>query len=70
MQVPGHLMSLSGFAGTSRDTSWAYSHLAMTCGHTWKDISVTTLVIVGRYDWVCPPAGSRMLAAGLPTPSS
>jgi proline iminopeptidase len=31
-----------------------------------KDISVPTLVIVGRYDWICPPAASRILAAGIP----
>jgi proline iminopeptidase len=31
-----------------------------------KDISAPTLVIVGRYDWICPPAASRILAAGIP----
>lgn len=29
-------------------------------------IQVPTLVIAGGYDWVCPPAASRTLAAGIP----
>ncbi|HEY7279170.1 MAG TPA: alpha/beta fold hydrolase [Trebonia sp.] len=28
-------------------------------------ICTPTLVIVGQYDWVCPPASSRALAAGI-----
>jgi proline iminopeptidase len=27
---------------------------------------VSTLVIAGDHDWVCPPAASRSLAAGIP----
>jgi proline iminopeptidase len=30
------------------------------------EISSPTLVIVGSYDWVCPPAASRALVAGIP----
>ncbi|MEU4235468.1 alpha/beta hydrolase [Nonomuraea sp. NPDC026600] len=30
------------------------------------EISVPTLAIVGRYDWVCPPAAARLLAAQIP----
>jgi proline iminopeptidase len=29
-------------------------------------ITARTLVIVGRHDWVCPPAAGRALAAGIP----
>jgi len=29
-------------------------------------ITSPTLVIVGRHDWVCPPAAGRVLAAGIP----
>jgi proline iminopeptidase len=29
-------------------------------------ITARTLVIVGRHDWVCPPAAGRELAAGIP----
>ena len=29
-------------------------------------ITAPTLVIVGRHDWVCPPAGGRAIAAGIP----
>jgi proline iminopeptidase len=30
------------------------------------EIEVPALVIVGAYDWICPPVGSRLLAARLP----
>lgn len=29
------------------------------------EIAAPTLVIVGHYDWVCPPAGGPALAAGI-----
>jgi predicted alpha/beta hydrolase family esterase len=31
-----------------------------------SEIAVPTLVIAGRYDWVCPPAASRTIAAAIP----
>jgi proline iminopeptidase len=31
-----------------------------------RSITARTLVIVGRHDWVCPPAAGRALAAGIP----
>ena len=30
------------------------------------EIAVPTLVIVGRHDWVCPPAGGRAIADAVP----
>jgi proline iminopeptidase len=30
------------------------------------DVGVPTLVVTGRYDWVCPPVASRLLAAAIP----
>lgn len=30
------------------------------------EITVPTLVVGGRHDWVCPPAASRALASGIP----
>lgn len=30
------------------------------------EIAAPTLVIVGRHDWVCPPAGGRAIAAAIP----
>jgi len=30
-----------------------------------KDIAVQTLVMVGKYDWVCPPRASRAIARGI-----
>jgi pimeloyl-ACP methyl ester carboxylesterase len=31
-----------------------------------SEITVPTLVIVGREDWVCPPVASRILASSIP----
>jgi proline iminopeptidase len=31
-----------------------------------REIAAPTLVIIGRHDWVCPPAAGRALAAALP----
>lgn len=64
-EIPDRIMALSGFV---EDVSRYFfdvlapsydlrSHLAT--------ITTPTLVIVGRYDWVCPPAGSRALATGI-----
>jgi proline iminopeptidase len=66
MQVPGHLMSLSGFAGEVASYFFGVLAPRYDLRPHLKDISVPTLVIVGGYDWVCPPAGSRILAAGIP----
>jgi proline iminopeptidase len=30
------------------------------------DIAAATLVIVGRHDWVCPPAAGRLIARTVP----
>lgn len=65
-EVPGQLMSLSGF--TDDVARYFFGVLAprYDLRPHLKDISAPTLVIVGRYDWVCPPVGSRILAAGIP----
>jgi len=66
MQVPGHLMSLSGFAADVASYFFGVLAPRYDLRPHLKDISVPTLVIVGGFDWVCPPAASRILAAGIP----
>lgn len=66
MEVPGHLLSLSGFAADV--ARYFFGELAPNYDlrRYLPDISVPTVVIGGGYDWVVPPAGSRALAAGIP----
>jgi proline iminopeptidase len=64
--VPGRLLALSGFAADVaafffRELAASYDVRAELAA-----IDVPALVVVGREDWVCPPAGARALAAGLP----
>jgi proline iminopeptidase len=66
MDIPQHLMSLTGFAGDV--ASYFFSELAPRYdlrGHL-SSIALPTLVIVGAHDWVCPSAASRVLAAEIP----
>jgi proline iminopeptidase len=66
MDVPGRLMSLSGF---SADVA-AYFFGVLAPGYDLrphlKDVSARTLVITGHYDWVCPPVVSRILTTQIP----
>jgi proline iminopeptidase len=66
MEIPRHLMSLTGFAGDI--AGYFFSELAphYDLRRHLSSIAVPTLVIVGGYDWVCPPAASRILAAEIP----
>ncbi len=66
MQVPGQLLSLSGFVPDVARHFFGVLAPRYDLRPHLKDINVPTLVIVGRFDWVCPPVGSRMLAAELP----
>ena len=64
--VPGQIMTLSTLAtdvashffGTLAGSYDLRPHLAQ--------ITVPTLVIVGRHDWICPPIASRTLATAIP----
>lgn len=66
LDIPGRLFPLSSF------TSEVAQHFfgALAPGYDLRprlaQIGVPTLVTVGRYDWVCPPAASRTLAADIP----
>lgn len=66
MAVPGRLMSLSGFSGDVASYFFGVLAPRYDLRPQLKDISVPTLVIVGKYDWVCPPVNSRTLAARIP----
>jgi proline iminopeptidase len=66
MEVPGHLMSLSAFADDVAGYFFGVLAPQYDLRPDLKHIAVPTLVIVGGYDWVCPPVGSRALAAGIP----
>jgi proline iminopeptidase len=63
--IPGLILPLSGFA---RDVA---EHFFGVLAHAYDlrprlaEISAPTLVVVGSYDWVCPPVASRALAAGI-----
>jgi len=64
--IPGQLLALSGF---SADVArYFFTELAPSYDLRARlpEISAPTLVMVGRYDWVCPPAASRILAAQIP----
>jgi proline iminopeptidase len=64
--VPGRLFALSGFnaavAGRFFNELAGHYDVRRRLG----EIRAPALVITGGYDWVCPPAGGRVLAAGIP----
>ncbi|MCU7727508.1 alpha/beta hydrolase [Actinoplanes sp. KI2] len=66
MDVPGRLFPLSSFAGEVAQHFFGTLAPDYDLRPGLARIGVPTLVVVGRYDWVCPPAGSRVLAAGIP----
>jgi proline iminopeptidase len=65
-EVPGQLMRLSGFSADIAGYFFGVLAPAYDLRPRLAEISVPTLVIVGRYDWVCPPVGSRTLASEIP----
>lgn len=64
--VPGRLMALTTF--DSQVAGHFFSELAprYDVRNRLSEIAVPTLVIVGRYDWVCPPAAGRAIADTIP----
>lgn len=64
--VPGRLMALSSL---NQDiAAHFFSQLAADYDLRPRltEIAAPTLVIVGRHDWVCPPAGGRAIATAIP----
>jgi len=64
--VPGQILPLSGFS--PEIARYFFSALAPSYDlrPRLQEIGVPALVIVGCYDWVCPPAASRLLATEIP----
>ena len=64
--VPGRLFPLS--RRSVHVTQHFFSKLAShyDVRDRLAEITVPTLVVAGAYDWVCPPAASRTIAAGIP----
>jgi proline iminopeptidase len=64
--VPGWLLPLSRFSPEIAAHFFRTQAPAYDLRPRLPEIAVPALVVVGRWDWVCPPAASRALAAGLP----
>ena len=64
--VPGPILRLSGFAREVADYFFGVLAPEYDLRPRLAEISAPTLVVVGSYDWVCPPVASRALAAGIP----
>lgn len=64
--VPAPLMSLSGFAPEVARHFFTRLAPDFDLRSRLCAVAVPSLVLVGRYDWVCPTAASRVLAAGIP----
>ena len=64
--IPGRLMPLSGFAADIAQHFYGVLAAQYDLRQRLGEIRATSLVIVGSYDWLCPPAASRILAAGIP----
>jgi proline iminopeptidase len=64
--VPGPILQLSGFAREVAEYFFGVLAADYDLRPRLAEISSPTLVIVGSYDWVCPPAASRALVAGIP----
>ncbi len=64
--VPGRLLRLSTFAPDVAGYFFGVLAADFDVRPRLAEIGVPTLVIVGRDDWVCPPAASRALASQMP----
>ena len=66
MEIPGRLMSLSGFSGDVAQHFFTELAPRFDVRRHLPDISVPTRVLVEEYDWVCPAVVTRALADGIP----
>lgn len=64
--VPGRLLPLSGFRPDVAGHFFTRLAAAYDVRPRLPEIAAPTLVVTGRYDWVCPPAASRLMAAAMP----
>jgi proline iminopeptidase len=66
LDVPGRLFPLSSFTAEVAQHFFRVLAPGYDLRPRLPRIGVPTLVAAGRYDWVCPPAASRVLTAGIP----
>ena len=66
MGVPSQIMALSGFSPDVAMYFFGTLARAYDLRKRLNEITAPALVIVGHFDWVCPAAGGRALAAGMP----
>jgi proline iminopeptidase len=66
LDVPGRLFPLSSFTGEVALHFFGSLAPGYDLRPRLAEIGVPALIAVGRYDWVCPPVGSRTLADGIP----
>lgn len=64
--VPGRLIPLSGFAADVAQHFFGQLAAGYDLRPRLAQIPAPSLVIVGSYDWICPPVASGALAAGIP----
>ncbi len=64
--VPPRMMALSGFAPEVAGYFFGVLAPRYDLLPRLAEICTPTLVIVGGYDWVCPPVCGRAIAAGIP----
>jgi proline iminopeptidase len=64
--IPGRLLRLSTFAPDVAGYFFGALVAEYDLRPRLAEIGAPTLVIVGCYDWVCPPAASRALASQIP----
>jgi proline iminopeptidase len=64
--VPRRLLALSQLNGEVAAHFFGELAASYDVRRRLRDIHVPALVVVGAWDWVCPPAQSRALTAGLP----
>jgi proline iminopeptidase len=64
--VPAKLMALSSFNADVATNFFGRLAARYDVRPQLPGIAVPTLVIVGRHDWVCPPAAGRAIAEGIP----
>jgi proline iminopeptidase len=64
--IPGRLLRLSSMNGEVAAHFFGELARAYDVRAQLADIHVPTGVMVGAFDWVCPPAASRAIATGIP----
>lgn len=64
--LPGQLLALSRPALDVMQHFYTGDAAKYDVRERLSEITVPTLVIAGAYDWVCPPAAARTIAAGIP----